>query len=168
MARTLYRYAQGLIEVGQVMPKDGDHIGRLTEDQLAAEKALRAVSAKAAETRKKALFAWTDYELARQSGAILQRRYLYTLHVEDEDVLFESDLQHFTDVVDAIKAGRDPDEAIRGYWSNAPRSDPKPRTEVLFTRGKVLKREVLPTKADYIRQKVSGSGKVEEFDPFSD
>jgi len=168
MARTLYRYAEGLAEVGDVMLKDGDHIGRLTEDQLAAEKALRAVSVEAAETRRKALFAWTDYELARQSGALLERRYLYTLEVEDGDVIFESDLQHYSEVVGSIKAGRDPDEAIRRYWANGPRCGPKPRIEVLFARGKVLKRELLPAKAEFIRQKVSGSGKVEEFDPFAD
>ena len=168
MARTLYRYAQGLIEVGDVMVKDGDHLGRLTKDQLAAERALRAVSTEKAKTRENALFAWTDYELARQSGAILERPYLYTLQVEDRDVLFESDLQHYTDVEEAIRAGRDPGDAIRRYWENAPSSDSKSRTEVLFTFGTVLKRELLPTKADYIRQKISGGRKLEEFDPFAD
>lgn len=168
MARTLYRYAQGLAEVGDVMLKDGDHIGRLTEDQFAAEKALRAVSAEAAEMRRKALFAWTNHELARQSGALLGRPYLYTLQVEDRDVIFESDLQHYTNVVESIKAGRDPDDAVRRYWANGPCCDPKPRIEVLFTQGKVLKREPLPSKIEFIRQKISGGAQVAEFDPFAD
>jgi len=117
------------------MSSRGDHIAGLTEHQKTVELAIRAQLAPS-EIRETSLYAWRDKASALRLWSYCDKKYLYQLEVENDDVCFEGDLDFYSAAVDAAKCDKRFDHHVKSYCIGGTQSS---RTEVLVSKALVSK-----------------------------
>jgi hypothetical protein len=114
---TVYRYDDEDYRDGEIISSRGDHYDRLTGTQQQVELVIRRTLPKGENVRRTSLYTWEDRSFARLGWEHRKRRYLYELEVDEADIRFHGDLQHFSDAEDAIKDHRSPHDAVARYCS---------------------------------------------------
>ena len=144
--RILYRYDWRYYEPGDTMLPHADHITNLEALDRDTEIALRDghPDGRGVDIRGSSLYAYADKAVLHSVRRGLPTRFYYELEVEGDDIAFESDLNYFNAVKQAISNQIPAGDAISQYWTDGrhmPVDNPWPIREVLFTEGKVLSRE---------------------------
>lgn len=140
--RTVYRYSNCEHSIGDTITPKGDSFDTLTDEQKIVEKKLRGTLPGGVNMRSSAIFTWADKTLANRLWPLSKKKYLYELEIADEDIVLTGDLNHYSDAVDAVKKGADPDAAIKRYCDHEgglPHHT-SPRIEILATKAKILKK----------------------------
>ena len=88
------------------------------------------------------MYTWEDEVIAKRLWKNSGKRYLYELEVEDASIRHMGDLDLYSAAKDAVKGGKSPDSAIRGYCNgeNAPPELGGPRREILVGEGRVMRK----------------------------
>lgn len=133
-----YRYEHRLFAVGEVMLPAADPFARLTPTQQVVDRAIRDALVDGDRLRGSSLYAWEDPHWARRAWALRQSPFFY--EIEIEDVLFRSDLNHYSDALDAANKGLPFVDAVARYCSKAPLLPHHtcPRVELLFPHARVV------------------------------
>lgn len=143
MPMKCYRADRLDVSIGTVITSPGDHISTLNGGLLDAENKLRAASPLLLVARSTGLFVFTNYEWVFKYAA-LQRRYLYELSVDDDDILHSADMMIVNDIGlssdDKITA-----DLINQYIGRAERSGD--RVEYMVTQATVLACHATPKDA---------------------
>ncbi|MET4361278.1 hypothetical protein ABIB06_001854 [Bradyrhizobium sp. LB8.2] len=141
--KIVYRYDKDLYEEGEILTPKHDSFGMLTDTEKVVETAIRARLPNGQSIRGGSLFAWESEAVGKRMWPLSKKPYLYELEVDDADIRFRGDLNHYNNAKDAVKKERSPEEFVAAYCDGKD-SDPAvngaPRIELLFSKAKVLKR----------------------------
>ena len=132
-----YRYYEIDFQPGYVDTPTADHLPKLSPDKQRAEVAIRAGD-KRGRSRAHALFVFEDLDVAKALLGQTQSKQLYEMSIEDKDILHRADLRIYDEIVDALKAKRDPDGLIREFWAGIER--PSPRIELAVMKATVVRK----------------------------
>lgn len=140
--RLVYRYDDQHYHDGEVITSRGDSIVTLTIAEKTVEMAVRQELVNGEAIRGNAVYAWIDKEVALRLWRISKQSYLYALLVDEDDILFESDLNHYSDATEFKPDDPEFDAAISRYCLQEPTlsKHTSPRIEVLFEKGVIVKK----------------------------
>lgn len=136
----VFRYDNEDYAVGQVIVSRGDHFDGLTDKEKAVELAIRKALPNGVDVRSASLYAWESEQFAKRVWPHSKKKYLYELEVDESDIRFKSDLNHFSDATGSIGSADAFDNAVARYCSAAPPTadHTTPRVEVLVSRATVI------------------------------
>ncbi len=89
--------------------------------------------------RSTSLYTWARLPVAERGWRSWPEAHLYRLEIRDGDIVFEGDLDFFSDAKNAIANGADPAEAVAQYCSGNIKADGA-RVEVLVCEAGVLEK----------------------------
>lgn len=135
-----YRYEHRLFAVGAMMHPPEDSFSRLTPTQQLVDRAIRDALPDGDRLRGGSLYAWEELDWGRRAWQLRRSPYFYELEIDEADILFRSDLNHYSDALDAAKKGLPFDDAVARYCANAPQlaHHNRPRVDLLLTRACVV------------------------------
>lgn len=137
------------VEPGSTMTSAGDHMATLDSAHANTERVLRDAMGNGGDVRAASLYVWESEEWARRTWRFERQKYLYRLEVDENDVRHRGDVNHYTDIGDALKDGRPTaipvDDYIKSRDSDRSRF-PTARFEVLVSKALVLQRFDPPPK----------------------
>jgi hypothetical protein len=92
--------------------------------------------------RSRSLYTWKDKDWAVRAWNLEPHKYLYKVEVEVRNVVHEGDVNHYSDIVDALGVGLPAEAFIARYVNSAPQSGNhlKDQVEVLVIEAMVLER----------------------------
>jgi hypothetical protein len=140
--RIVYRYDNNKYEVGEIISPKRDSFGMLTDTEKQVETLIRSTLPDGQSIRGDSLFAWESQTVASRVWPLSGKRYLYELEVDEADIRFRGDLNHYNNAKDAVKNSLSPDEFVSAYCEGKdsnPAINGPPRIELLFSKAKVLK-----------------------------
>jgi hypothetical protein len=141
--KIVYRYDKNFYKAGEILVPKRDSFGMLTDIEKVVETAIRARLPDGQSIRGGSLFAWESEAVGKRMWPLSKKPYLYELEVDEADIRFCGDLNHYNNAKDAVTNEKSPDEFVAAYCDGNP-SDPavngSPRIELLFSKAKVLKR----------------------------
>lgn len=146
---TLWRTDTRRFEPGETVTSAGDHMVTLDGAHKATEQLLRDAMGKGGGVRATSLYAWENEEWARRAWRLERVKSLYRLEADEADILHRGDVNHYTDIGDALKAGEPTDRYVDDYVTgrDSDRSKyPTARFEVLVAKAVVLQRFDPPPK----------------------
>ena len=132
-----YRYEHRPFAIGEMMlAPEVDSFLRLTPREQVVDRAIRDILPNGDDLRGSSIYIWEDYEWANRAWQLRGSPFLYELEFDASDILFRSDVNHYTDACDAMDDRKLFDEAIARYRENAPLLNHhlRPRVELLVAR----------------------------------
>ncbi len=138
----VYHYSNRLHSVDDVISAGPDSYDRISDLEQQVEDVLRPKLTDGALVRGGSLYAWRDEAVGQRMWRINSKAaYLYELEVDESDIVFTSDLNHYNDAKDAITACISPDAALDRYCTFHPPLDHHtgPRIEVLVRKALVIR-----------------------------
>lgn len=130
-------------ETGEAVTSAGDHTATLDGAHAETERILRDAMGDGGDTRRTSLYTWEDEVWARRAWSLEKGKFLYKLEVEDGDVRHRGDVNHYTDVGDAVKAGKDAVPYAEAYVRgdvHDPKRYTRARVQILVRKAIVLER----------------------------
>jgi hypothetical protein len=136
-----FRYDNYRYEVGDIVTPRGDSFESLTEVEKKVETELRKMLPDGQNIRGGSVFAWESELVAKRVWPLSHKTYLYELEIDQADIRLRGDLNHYNNAKDAAKCCASFDHHLRAYCNGDPSPvNGNPRIELLFVKGKVLKR----------------------------
>ncbi len=140
--RLVFRYDDQEYRDREIITSRGDSLSMLIPKQKIVERAIRRTLFNGTAIRGSAVYAWLDKDVAVRIWKRSGKKYLYEVLVEEADILFEADLNHYNDAL-----GCDPNDvefglAISRYCEreSALPHHTSPRVEVLFNKGRIVRK----------------------------
>jgi hypothetical protein len=143
MKKIVWRTDGRVFKPGDTMSSAGDHTATLDGAHAEPERILREAMADGADVRAASLYTWEDETWARRAWSYENGKYLYKLEIDEADVRHRGDVNHYTDIGDALKINADTSLSVQDYLSgrNSDRSKyPTARFEILVRKALVLER----------------------------
>ncbi|MEI4492073.1 hypothetical protein WAF00_15600 [Mameliella alba] len=151
MKKIVWRTDSRVFELSETICSGGDHLETLSAAHEGAEEALRNAMGDRGRLRSTSLYTWEDEEWARRAWALENKaiqskgnkKYLYRLEIDDSDIFHRGDVNHYTDIGDALRQSMDPSKSIQGYLNgNGPDRDrhSTARFEILVRKALVLEK----------------------------
>lgn len=152
-----YRHDSREFYEGDEMPPAGDHISNLKGDQLQAEEAIRFGKPDGTNIRADYLYVYLDGRMAEFDWDRKPDRHLYEVEISEDDIVHTGDLQHFAEVVAAIRKKEATDDAVKRYWTPAKEGR---NLEVIAKKAIVIQR--LKDKSDHVPVNQAAVDKVKQ------
>lgn len=143
MKKIVWRTDGRVFKPGDTMSSAGDHTATLAEAHVESERILREAMADGGDVRATSLYTWEDETLARRSWRPQKGKYLYRLEIDDVDVRHRGDVNHYTDIGDALKTTADTSVFVDNYLCGRDSDRNKystARFEILVRKALVLER----------------------------
>ena len=141
-SRSVYRYDDQHYIDGEVIRPRGDSYCTLNSNERIVEAAIRKSLINGTAIRGNAVYAWLDRDVATRIWERTGKKYLYEILVNEEKILFEADLNHYSDALNCEPHGVEFGLAISRYCErrSALPKHTSPRVEVLFGEGKIVRK----------------------------
>jgi hypothetical protein len=138
----VYRYDDECYTEGQVIRPRGDSFNTLTDQQKVVERAIRSTLHDGTEIRGNSVYTWVEEGVARRLWPLSKKKHLYELEIEHSNIRFQGDLNCYSTAIDAVAAGRSPQNAVEKYCRGEEAGPPytEPRIEVLVSEAKVIRK----------------------------
>lgn len=143
MKKTVWRTDTRVFDVGEVIESAGDHLKTLSGSHVRTEMELRAAMGDRSVVRSKSLYTWEDEDWARRAWALEKLKHLYKLEVDVADIQHRGDVNHYTDIGEAINSGANTADAIGKYLNGDEANRLKysrARFEILVSKARVLEK----------------------------
>lgn len=143
MKKTVWRTDTRVFDVGEDIESAGDHFETLSDIHVETERALRTAMGDRSVVRSKSLYTWEDENWARRAWFLEKGKNLYKLEVDVADIQHRGDVNHYTDIGEAIKSGVDTADAIQKYLNGSESNRleyPTARFEILVSKARVLEK----------------------------
>lgn len=141
--KIVYRYDNERYDVDDIITPKRNSFGMLTDREKQVETTIRAALPNGQSIRGDSVFGWESEAVGHRLWSLSGKQYLYELEVDEVDMRFRGDLNHYNNAKDAVGDGRPLDKFVQAYCEGKD-SDPAvngaPRIELLFSKAKVLKR----------------------------
>lgn len=151
----VWRYDARKFQPGDVIQPDPETPPNLQPSEEKAEILVRAGHPTAELIRRQSVYCFENKAKANL-GAVVQKRRLYELEVDDDDINHRGDLNHYSDLSELDDGDPDCGRLVAAYWSGQP-SETNPSFEVLVSKATVI-REHKPRPL---------SGEPEPYDPLN-
>lgn len=134
-----YRYEHRLFALDEIMYPPEDSFSRLTPQQQLVDRAIRDALPDGDRLRGGSLYAWEDRDWALRAWQLRKSPYFYELEFDEADILFRSDLNHYTDALDAANNRSLFDDAVARYCNKSTQltHHTHPRIELLIKHARV-------------------------------
>lgn len=143
MTRIVWRTDLRVFEPGETMASAGDHTATLDGAHAEPERLLREAMGDDGEVRATSLYTWEDETWAIRAWTYEKGKYLYKLEIDETDVRHRGDVNHYTDIGNALIETADISVPVQDYVSgrDSDRSKyPTARFEILVRKALVLER----------------------------
>jgi hypothetical protein len=134
-----YHYTNLAHQPGDIITSGRDSLVTFEGPKKAFEEALRSGHPDGTEIRSKALYTWADKGAIERIWKVVPAKYFYEVEIDDADVLFRSNLNHYNDGLRAAEAHQPFGEFIRAYWQNSDSWDATSRDEILVTKATIVR-----------------------------
>lgn len=121
-------------------PPPEDSFNRLRPEQQKVDRAIRNMLENGDELRGSSLYVWEDHDWAKYAWQRRGSPYFYKLEFDTADILFKSDLNHYTGAADSTENTSKFNDAVTRYCTNAPLMEHhyRPRVEILVACAQVI------------------------------
>ena len=121
--RIVYRYDSEEFQANQIIRSQRDHFQRLSDDEKEVENHVRNTMPDGERIRSTSLYTWARLPIAERGWRSWRQAHLYRLEIKVEDIVFEGDLDFFSDAKDAVARHANPAEAVTQYCAGKIKSD---------------------------------------------
>lgn len=137
--RVVYRYDSEEYARDQTIRSQRDHYSRLSDVEKQVECCVRKAMPDGERIRSTSLYTWATLPMAETGWRSWKEANLYQLEVKEEDIVFEGDLDFFTEAKEAVANNANPDEAVAQYCAGKIKSAGE-RIEILVREAKVVQK----------------------------